>query len=56
MVKTIKTEKEYQEALKRLEVIFDVKPETKEGDELEALGCLIEKYEEKHHSFESRKK
>lgn len=41
----IKTEEQYQEALDRLEKIFDAKRGTKEGDELELLSVLIEKYE-----------
>ncbi|MBS1646583.1 MAG: helix-turn-helix domain-containing protein [Bacteroidetes bacterium] len=52
-IKLIKTEKDYQKALKRLEVIFDAIPETKEGDELEILGFLIEKYENEHYPTES---
>ncbi len=41
----IKTEEQYQEALDRLEKIFDAKRGTEEGDELELLSVLIEKYE-----------
>lgn len=33
----------------RLETIFDAKPGTAEGDELEVLGILIEKYEQEHY-------
>ena len=44
-LKPIKTKKDYQNALKRLEVIFDAKKGTKEGDELEILGILIDQYE-----------
>jgi HTH-type transcriptional regulator/antitoxin HigA len=44
-LKPIKTKKDYQQALERLEVIFDAKKETKEGDELEILGILIDQYE-----------
>ena len=44
-IKPIKTEEDYNQALKRLEVIFDAKKGTKEGDELEILGILLEKYE-----------
>ncbi len=47
-IKLIKTKKDYQQALDRLEVIFDAKPNTKEGDELEVLGLLIETYEKEH--------
>ncbi len=43
--KVIKTEKEYQKALKRLEVIFDAKRNSKLGDELELLSLLIDNYE-----------
>lgn len=46
-IKPIKTEKDYQQALKRLEKIFDAKLNSKEGDELEILSMLIEKYENK---------
>lgn len=44
-LKPIKTENDYNQALERLEQIFDSKPGTKEGDELEILGILIENYE-----------
>lgn len=46
MIKPIHTEQEYKKALKRLEKIFDAQPGTREGDELEILGILIEKYED----------
>lgn len=45
-VKLIKTKKDYQNALARLESIFDAKPGTPAGDELEVLGYLIDKYEQ----------
>lgn len=48
-IKPIKTEKDYNEALVRLEVIFDAKKDSAEGDELEILGMLIEKYENEHY-------
>lgn len=44
-LKLIKTEKDYYQALKRLEQIFDSNPGTDEGDELEILGILIQNYE-----------
>lgn len=46
--KLIKTKKDYQVALKRLEEIFDTHKNTPEGEELELLGVLIEHYENKH--------
>lgn len=41
----IRNEQDYQNALDRLEVIFDAKKGTPEGDELEILSILIDKYE-----------
>ncbi len=41
----IRNEKDYQNALKRLEVIFDAKKGTQEGDELEILAIIIDNYE-----------
>ena len=51
-LKPIKTEQDYFQALERLELIFDAKPGTKEGDELEILGILLEKYEDEHFPIE----
>jgi HTH-type transcriptional regulator/antitoxin HigA len=45
--KIIKTEAEYEQALARLDVIFDAEPNTPGGDEAELLTALIEMYEEK---------
>lgn len=44
-IKPIKTKKDYEQALVRLEVIFDAKKGTEKGDELEILGMLIDNYE-----------
>jgi len=52
-IKPIKTEKDYQLALKRLEVIFDAKVNTKEGDEAEVLSLLIENYENSFYPIET---
>ena len=41
----VRNEKDYQKALKRLEVIFDAKKGTEKGDELEILSILIDRYE-----------
>jgi HTH-type transcriptional regulator/antitoxin HigA len=42
-IKAIKTKVDYNQALKRLENIFDAPVESKEGDEAEILSILIEK-------------
>ena len=44
----VRNEKDYQKALKRLEVIFDAKKGTEQGDELEILSILIDNYENKN--------
>ena len=51
-VRPIKTKKEYQSVLNRLETIFDAKPGTSQGDELEVLGMLIDKYEQEHYQID----
>jgi HTH-type transcriptional regulator/antitoxin HigA len=52
-IKVIKTEADYNKALKRLEVIFDAPANTPDGDEAEILGILIEKYEDEHYPIEA---
>lgn len=52
-IRPIKTEKDYDKALERLELIFDASPDSKEGDEAEILSLLIENYENKYHPIES---
>ena len=51
-MKIIKTEQEYAKALERLEVLFDAKRGTKEGDELELLTLLIDMYEKEHDAID----
>jgi HTH-type transcriptional regulator/antitoxin HigA len=51
-IKPIKSKKDYQAAMARLEQIFDAKPGSKDGDELEILGILIEKYEQDHYAID----
>ena len=41
----IRNEKDYQKALDRLEMIFDSKKGTNQGDELEILSILIDRFE-----------
>lgn len=51
-IKPIHNEKDYQQALERLGVIFDSKKGTKTGDELEILSILIDKYEKENFPIE----
>ncbi|MGM0573600.1 MAG: helix-turn-helix domain-containing protein, partial [Bacteroidota bacterium] len=52
-IKVLKTEEDYQQALKRLEEIFDAPVDSPEGDEAEILSLLIEKYEDENYPIES---
>jgi HTH-type transcriptional regulator/antitoxin HigA len=51
-LKVIKTEKDYQRALNRLELIFDAKKGSKDGDELELLSLLIDNYEKEKYPID----
>lgn len=52
-LKPIKTEMDYRAALERLEEIFDAKPDTRESDELEILGLMVDDYENTHYPIEA---
>ena len=52
-IKVIKTQTDYQQALKRFELIFDADIDSQEGDEAEIISLLIEKYEEEHYPIGS---
>ena len=49
MVKPIRDEKSYYEALKRIESLWGSEIGTPEGDELDVLMILVEAYEDKHY-------
>lgn len=51
--KVIKTKKVYTEALVSLEKLFDAKPGTSKGDDLEILALLIDQYEKEHFPIEA---
>jgi HTH-type transcriptional regulator/antitoxin HigA len=52
-IKAIKTEDDYNQALRRLENIFHAPVESNEGDEAEILSILIEKYEDEHYPIDA---
>lgn len=52
-IKPIKSEEDYQKALRRLEKIFDAPVESKEGDEAEILSLLIENYENQYYPIDA---
>lgn len=44
----IRTKSDHQEALLRIDQVWDAKPKSPEADELEILSLLVEEYEQKH--------
>ena len=52
-IKVLKTEEDYNQALKRLDEIFHAPIDSKEGDEAELLSILIEKYEDENYPIEA---
>lgn len=47
-IKPIHSKRNYDETLTRIEEIFDAKPGTSDGDELEILSLLVDNYESLH--------
>lgn len=47
-IKPIRTETDYQAALKEIESLLDSQPGTPEGDRLDILVTLVEAYEARH--------
>ena len=47
----IKTTRDHDRVLRRIEQLMDAKPGTKNGDELDVLTTLVEAYEAKHHAI-----
>jgi HTH-type transcriptional regulator / antitoxin HigA len=47
----IKTARDYDRALSRIERLMEAKPGTKAGDELDVLTTLVEAYEARHHAI-----
>lgn len=50
-IKPLKTEKDYDDALARINKLMDATPDSKEGDELEILSLLVENYETVNHAI-----
>ncbi len=51
-MKIIKNESDYDDALVRMEELFDSEPGTPEFDEMEVLALLIEDYEDRHYTID----
>lgn len=50
-IKPIKTNADYQAALKEIESLFEATPNTPQGDRLEVLVTLVEAFEEQHYAI-----
>ena len=48
-IKPIKTEKDYNMSIKRIEELWGAKRDAPEGDELDLICTLVESYEMKHY-------
>jgi len=48
-IKPIKTESDYQAALKEIEELMDAQPDTSEGDRLDVMTTLVEAFEATHY-------
>jgi HTH-type transcriptional regulator/antitoxin HigA len=47
-IKPIRTKKDYKDALKRVETLWDAKPKTSDSDELDVLATLVVAYEDQN--------
>ena len=52
-IRPIKSEKDYEKALKRLGQLFHAPANSREGDEAEILALLIENYENQHFQIDA---
>lgn len=52
-IKPIKTKRDYNEALKRMEILWGAKTGTREGDELDILATLVDNYEQVNFPIEA---
>jgi len=53
IIRPIKTEKDYDEVMNRIDKLIDAKPGTSEYDELEVLSVLAEAYEEENYPIDA---
>ncbi len=52
-IKPIRTEQDCDNTLKRIDILMDSKPNSKEFDELDILATLEQAYEEEHYKIEA---
>ena len=52
-IRPIRSKRDYKAALKQIESLWDVSPDSKEADQLEVLAILVDEYEQKHFPIEA---
>ena len=52
-IQPIKSELDYRQALKKLEIVFDALIGTPESDEADMLGLIIDEYEKNHYHIDA---
>ncbi len=52
-IKPIKTKKDHKAALQRIEELWEAKPKTPDGDELDVLTTLVDVYENHHDAIDA---
>lgn len=52
-IRPIRSEQDYETALREIEGLMDAHPDTPEGDRLDVLVTLVEAYEARHHAIEA---
>ncbi|MEX2307080.1 MAG: transcriptional regulator [Pirellulales bacterium] len=52
IIKPIKSDRDYQRALKEIDKLMDAKPNTPEGDRLDLLATLVSAWEERHYPID----
>lgn len=52
-IKPVRSEADYERALKEIETLMDARPGTPEADELEVLATLVEAYEAEHYAIDA---
>ena len=50
-LRPIRNDRELDRALKRIDELWDAKPGTIKGDELDVLMLIVEKYEDEHYAI-----
>lgn len=53
VIRPIRTNEDYEQALAQIEALFNAQPDTPEGDVLDVLTTLVEAYEGRNHPIDA---